>query len=144
MEAPNDDPVAIEALLWSLSYNHGGFDFAHADLDAPFPDDLPPGIGEISSLQTFIDHAKGKTIREAAATFRVHSGLAFCGSPDTVAAMMGEAMEEVGGDGFLLSPVVNRRNIAEIADGLGPALQKRGLIRTGYTYPTFRENLFEF
>jgi len=61
-----------------------------------------------------------------------------------VAGMMGEAMEEVGGDGFLLSPTVNRRNLAEIADGLAPALRKRGLIRSGYSYPTFRENLLEF
>jgi hypothetical protein len=38
----------------------------------------------------------------------------------------------------------NRRNIAEIADGLGPALQKRGLVKRGYTYTTFRENLLEF
>jgi len=144
LNAPNDDPAAIEWLLWALSYTHNAFDFANADLDAPFPDDLPPGIGEISSLQTFIDHAQGKTIREAAATFRMHSGLEYCGSPDTVAALMGEAMEEVGGDGFLLSPLVNRRNIAEIADGLAPALRKRGLIRSGYSYPTFRENLLEF
>ena len=144
MEAPKDDPAAIEGLLWSLSYTHNAFDFAKVDLDAPFPDDLPAGIGEISTLQTFIDHAKGKTIREAAATWRTHSGLAFCGSPDTVAGMMGEAMEEVGGDGFLLSPTVNRRNLAEIADGLAPALRKRGLIRSGYSYPTFRENLLEF
>jgi alkanesulfonate monooxygenase SsuD/methylene tetrahydromethanopterin reductase-like flavin-dependent oxidoreductase (luciferase family) len=144
MNAPNDDPVVIERLLWSLSYTHNAFDFGNVDLDAPFPDDLPEGIGEISTLQTFIEHAKGKTIREAAATFHTHSGLAFCGSPDTVAGMMGEAMEEVGGDGFLLSPTVNRRNLAEIADGLAPALRKRGLIRSGYTYPTFRENLLEF
>jgi hypothetical protein len=57
---------------------------------------------------------------------------------------MGEAMQEVGGDGYLLSPVVTRRNIAEIADGLAPALRRRGLIRDGYNHSTFRENLMEF
>lgn len=56
---------------------------------------------------------------------------------------MGEAMEEVGGDGFLLSPTVTRRNIAEIADGLAP-LCASGLIRDGYHHSTFRENLLEF
>ena len=45
---------------------------------------------------------------------------------------MGEVMEEVGGDGFLFSmPNVSRRTTAEIADGLVPALQQRGLTRTG-------------
>jgi long-chain alkane monooxygenase len=144
MNAPDDDPAHIDRVLWGLSYTHNAFDFAKIDLDETFPDDLPEGIGEISTLQTFIDHAQGMTVRDAAATWRTHSGLAFCGSPDTVAAMMGEAMDEVGGDGFLLSPTVNRRTIAEIADGLGPALQRRGLTRRGYSYPTFRENLLEF
>jgi alkanesulfonate monooxygenase SsuD/methylene tetrahydromethanopterin reductase-like flavin-dependent oxidoreductase (luciferase family) len=43
------------------------------------------------------------------------------GTPDSVAARMGEVMEEVGGDGFLFSmPNVNRRTLAEIEDGLIP------------------------
>jgi hypothetical protein len=49
-----------------------------------------------------------------------------------------------GGDGFLLSPTVTRPNIAEIADGLAPALRKRGLLGDGYRHSTFRENLLEF
>ncbi len=103
------------------------------------------GNGETSTLRTFIESARGKTLREAIATVDTHAGLAFVGSPDTVASKMGEAMEEVGGDGFLLSPTVTRRNIAEIADGLAPpALRKRGLIRDGYNHSTFRENLLEF
>jgi hypothetical protein len=40
----------------------------------------------VTLMQTFIDHAKGRTIREAAATFQMHMGLVFCGSLDTVAA----------------------------------------------------------
>jgi long-chain alkane monooxygenase len=134
---------AIEKALWGLSYTSGGtFDFARADLDAPVADIV--GNGETSTLRTFIEGAKGKTLRQAVATSRMHSGLGFVGSPDTVAAKMGEAMEEVGGDGFLLSPEVTRRNIAEIADGLAPALRRRGLIRSGYDYDTFRDNLLEF
>ncbi len=50
-------------------------------------------------------------------------------------ALMGEAMEEVGGDGFLLSPVVNRRHIAELSDGLAPALRKQVLSATVTTTP---------
>ena len=49
---------------------------------------------------------------------------------------MGEVMDEVGGDGFLItSPVMrlNRRYVTEITDGLVPELQKRGLARTEYT-----------
>jgi hypothetical protein len=32
----------------------------------------------------------------------------------------------------------------EIADGLIPALQKRGLTRTAYQHETLRDNLLEF
>jgi hypothetical protein len=32
----------------------------------------------------------------------------------------------------------------EITEGLVPALQRRGLVRTAYTQPTLRETLLEF
>jgi len=42
-------------------------------------------------------------------------------------------MEEVGGDGYLFSlPNVSRRTLAEIEDGLVPALENRGLVRKAY------------
>ena len=54
-------------------------------------------------------------------------------------------MEEVGGDGFLFSlPNVSRRFLAEMEDGLVPALQARGLTRTAYAHSQFRDNLLEF
>jgi hypothetical protein len=56
-------------------------------------------------------------------------------------------MEEVGGDGFLITtPVlrVSRRYVVEIADGLVPALQKRGLTRIAYKHEMLRDNLLEF
>jgi alkanesulfonate monooxygenase SsuD/methylene tetrahydromethanopterin reductase-like flavin-dependent oxidoreductase (luciferase family) len=66
------------------------------------------------------------------------------GSPDTVAAKMGEFMQEVGGDGYLCYVGVTRRDIAEVVDGLGSALRPRKLIRDGYRYDNFRDNLMEF
>ena len=74
-------------------------------------------------------------------------GLRLIGSPDRVAGLMAEAMEEVGGDGFLISTPfmkVNRRQVAEVTEGLVPALQRRGLVRTGYSKSTLRETLREF
>ena len=71
-------------------------------------------------------------------------GLSFVGTPDSVAAEMGELAAEMGGDGFMMSDPVTRRNIAEITDGLAPALKKRGLIRTGYAHKHLRDNLREF
>jgi len=54
-------------------------------------------------------------------------------------------MQEVGGDGFLFSmPNVNRRTLAEIEDGLVPALQERGLVRKAYEHKQFRDNLLAY
>jgi alkanesulfonate monooxygenase SsuD/methylene tetrahydromethanopterin reductase-like flavin-dependent oxidoreductase (luciferase family) len=88
--------------------------------------------------------SEGKTLREVAATSFQVTDLGLVGSPETVACRMGEIMEEVGGDGFLLYAPTTRTSIAEIADGLAPVLRRRGLIRDGYSYPTLRDNLLEF
>jgi hypothetical protein len=55
-------------------------------------------------------------------------------------------MAEAGGDGFLINSPgrLNRRYVAEITDGLVPALQRRGLTRTSYSHAQFRDNLLEF
>jgi alkanesulfonate monooxygenase SsuD/methylene tetrahydromethanopterin reductase-like flavin-dependent oxidoreductase (luciferase family) len=66
------------------------------------------------------------------------------GAPDRVAAKMGEIMEEVGGDGYLISNGVTRKSIGEIAGGLAPALKRRGLLRKSYGHELFRDNLLEF
>jgi hypothetical protein len=39
---------------------------------------------------------------------------------------------------------VSRRTVAEVADGLVPALQRRGLARRAYGHAMFRDNLLEF
>ena len=54
-------------------------------------------------------------------------------------------MEEVGGDGFLVTdPEFTRRYISEIADGLVPALQAFGAVRKRYDQVMLRDNLLAF
>jgi alkanesulfonate monooxygenase SsuD/methylene tetrahydromethanopterin reductase-like flavin-dependent oxidoreductase (luciferase family) len=129
-----------------MSYVSGGrIDFGAFNLDVPVDEiDLSTGNGEQSSMANLFAGSEGKTLREVAATSFQVTDLGLVGSPETVAGRMGEIMEEVGGDGFLLYAPTTRGSIAEIADGLGPVLRRRGLIRDGYSYPTFRENLLEF
>ncbi len=66
------------------------------------------------------------------------------GSPDTVALKMGDLMDEIGGDGFLFYLPTTRYNMAMVADGLAPALRRRGLTRESYTGGTLRDNLLQF
>ena len=64
-----------------------------------------------------------------------------------MADQMVAAMDAVGGDGFLIKAPfhrVSRRYINEVTDGLVPALQRRGVVRTHYTGTTLRETLLEF
>jgi FMN-dependent oxidoreductase (nitrilotriacetate monooxygenase family) len=120
-------------------------DFGYFDLDQPLPDDVTTN-GHQLNLEQFRKMANGRSIRETMASFNaVDLSVELCGTPDVVAARMGEVMEEVGGDGFLFSlPDVNRRSLAEIEDGLVPALQARGLVRKEYEYEQFRENLLAY
>jgi alkanesulfonate monooxygenase SsuD/methylene tetrahydromethanopterin reductase-like flavin-dependent oxidoreductase (luciferase family) len=119
-------------------------DLSGHDLDAP--------VGELttnghqSTLATFVKRAGGKTLREAMVTSSTGGGsYDFVGTPADIAAEMDEVMQEVGGDGFLISlGDVSRRSVAEITDGLVPALQQQGLTRKGYRHAQFRDNLLEF
>ncbi|MHB8734398.1 MAG: NtaA/DmoA family FMN-dependent monooxygenase [Terriglobales bacterium] len=135
---------SIELKLAGMSNITGGvFRPTLEDLDKPVPDIM--GNGETSTWRVFVEESRGKTLREAfAGQTENHAGLGLVGTHDSVAAQMGEIMEEVGGDGFLVSPEVTRHQVAEVADGLAPALRRRGLIRDGYEHSTFRENLLAF
>ena len=119
-------------------------DFAQFDLDAPVGSLTTNGHQQ--TLDDFKRRAGDKTLREAAAAYNSDGGsVSLVGTPDSVAAQMAEAMEEVGGDGFLFSMTnISRRTIAEIEDGLVPALQRRGLVRKAYGHEQFRANLLEF
>jgi FMN-dependent oxidoreductase (nitrilotriacetate monooxygenase family) len=137
------DPHYIEYVLAEIS-SITEVDFSQFDLD----EELPPVTtnGERGTLEKFVQAGSGKKLRELIGLGLTET-VELVGSPDTVADRMGEIMEEVGGDGFLItSPMMrlNRRYVTEITDGLVPALQRRGLVRTGYTYDQFRENLLEF
>ncbi len=140
----SSDPFYIEQSLAILSAVTE-IDFSKFDLDSPLPDDITTN-GERGSLEKFVQRGSGKTLRQLVIDGPLDA-VDLVGTPDTVAGTMGEIMEEVGGDGFLfIAPGmrVNRRYVTEITDGLVPALQRRGLVRTRYTHEHFRDNLLEF
>jgi FMN-dependent oxidoreductase (nitrilotriacetate monooxygenase family) len=123
-------------------------DFKKYELDKPLATRLVTN-GEQGSLDAFQQWGSEKTLRQLVveASGGIVSSIELIGAPDEVAHAMGAAMAEVGGDGFLIttpSLSTNRRQIAEITDGLVPALQRRGLVRTEYTHKTLRENLRAF
>jgi FMN-dependent oxidoreductase (nitrilotriacetate monooxygenase family) len=119
-------------------------DFGRFDLDQPLPDDVTTN-GHQQTLDEFRRKYAGKTLREAMMDNTTALSVELVGTPDSLAARMGEVMAEAGGDGFLFSmPNVNRRTLSEVEDGLVPALQDRGLVRSAYSHRHFRDNLLEF
>ena len=121
-------------------------DFSVFDLDKPIADVELTTNGHQLNLEQFKRIAGRRTLRETMADYNATSlSVELVGTPDSVAARMGEVMEEVGGDGFLFSlNNVSRRSLAEIEDGLVPALQDRGLMRKAYAFEQFRDNLLEY
>jgi FMN-dependent oxidoreductase (nitrilotriacetate monooxygenase family) len=114
-------------------------DFSRFDPDEPLPE-LHTN-GHQSSLAKWI----GKTPREIAAGPSTRLGVDLVGTADHVAGLMQETMEEVGGDGFLIfNTYFDRRYVMEVCDGLVPALQRRGVVRTRYAHKHFMDNLLEF
>ncbi len=114
-------------------------DFSRFPLDEPLPDLTTNG--HQSSLAKWI----GKTPRSLAEGTNSRQGVDLVGTPDHVAGLMQDIMQEVGGDGFLLfNAYFDRRYIMEVCDGLVPELQRRGLTRKAYAHKHFRDNLLEF
>jgi FMN-dependent oxidoreductase (nitrilotriacetate monooxygenase family) len=123
-------------------------DFSRFDLDGPLPERLVTN-GEQGTLDKFQQWGSGKTLRQLVVDGAggICSSVELIGTPQSVAARMGEVMEEVGGDGFLITtPVlrVGRRYLTEVADGLVPELQRLGLTRSEYKHHLLRDNLQEF
>jgi long-chain alkane monooxygenase len=137
------NPAYIEAAIAGIG-QITDIDFSQFDLDKPLP--KLTTNGESGALDKFQQWGSGKTLRQLAAE-RYDNGLNLIGTPDDVAARMGEAIDEIGGDGFLIStPLqrISRRYINEVCEGLVPALQRRGRVREAYTQPTLRQTLREF
>lgn len=102
--------------------------------------------GQRSSLDTFKKQLRGRTMRELGEQMGAGSEL-WVGTADQVAGRMEEIADDIGIDGFLVTATKGghtRRFVAEIVDGLVPALQARGLVREAYSHDHLRDNLREF
>jgi long-chain alkane monooxygenase len=133
-----DQTLALHSAL-------SGIDLSQFDLDKPLPEMTTNG--SIDSLAGFAQFGSGKPLRQVIVETGGKSAVNAVGTPDEVADRMGEAMEDVGGDGFLIQHPfydISRRYILEVAEGLVPALRRRGLVRTEYEFKTLRETLREF
>jgi long-chain alkane monooxygenase len=128
----------LEKSLASMSFL-SGIDFSKFDLDTPLPELKTNGMQTL--LKTIKEAGPKATLRDVA--LRPH-GLELIGTADDCASQMKEAMEEIGGDGFLVVGPLMPRYVTSVVDDLVPVLQKRGLTRTDYSHKLLRDNVMAF
>ncbi|MEU9059218.1 NtaA/DmoA family FMN-dependent monooxygenase [Streptomyces sp. NPDC048430] len=126
---------------------HLGVDLFQYDLEAPFPSDVTAN-GTSSMLDSIKEKGRqGITLRQAIIDVCLGDDeLGVRGTADQVARNLADVMEQVGGDGYIIMATqnANAAHTDAILDGVVPALQKLGAVRTEYSGATLRENLFAF
>lgn len=127
----------IGSLNSALGYDVSGF-----DPDGPLPE-IPPTNASHSARDRVVAMARRDhlTIRQLAQRVGSYSGLAFVGTPQTIADDMEQWLTEDGSDGFnVMFPFVPE-GLDDFVDKVVPELQRRGIFRKDYEGKTLRENL---
>jgi FMN-dependent oxidoreductase (nitrilotriacetate monooxygenase family) len=129
---------AIASLSVALGSDASGF-----DPDAPLPADIPDTNASKTGREGVIKLARdeGLTVRQLAGRYGGYSGLAFVGTPQTIADDMAVWLEQEAADGFTVVLPFVPQGLDDVTQRLVPELQRRGLFRTEYEGSTLREHL---
>jgi alkanesulfonate monooxygenase SsuD/methylene tetrahydromethanopterin reductase-like flavin-dependent oxidoreductase (luciferase family) len=142
-EAQRQAMLEVTLVMSSSSMD---IDLSKYDLDAPVDQNMEAG-GHTSVLDYIKQLGReGKTLREALSVSFGDNDMNIRGTPEEVAEQMMVLMDEVGGDGFLISGNTSGYNhqLPDLFARVVPALQKAGAVRTEYRGATFRDILREF
>lgn len=130
-----------------LSGRFGGYDFSHLPLDTPLsPDDFPdPETVEAARSRTkvIVDLVRRErpTLRQLLSKLAGARGhFTFAGTPEQVADLMEDWLNDGAADGFNLMPPVLPHMLDVFIEHVIPILQKRGLFRTAYEGDTLRDH----
>ena len=128
---------AIAALSIAL-----GHDASRFDPDAPLPD-IPESNASKSSRERVVAIASREklTVRQLAQRLGGYSGLAFVGTPQTIADSMEEWLVTEACDGFNVMFAYLPEGLDDFVEKVVPELQRRGIFRREYEGRTLRENL---
>jgi alkanesulfonate monooxygenase len=128
---------AIASLSIALDTDASGFD----------PDAKLPPIPETNASKTGRERVlelaerEGLTVRQLAQRLGGYAGLAFIGTPETIADEMEEWLETRGSDGFNVMFPYLPGGLDDFVDRVVPELQRRGLFRKEYEGTTLRDHL---
>ncbi|KAE8150266.1 luciferase-like domain-containing protein [Aspergillus avenaceus] len=129
---------AIASLSVALGTDAAGF-----EPDAPLPVDIPETNASKTSRESVLRLAEAEnlTVRQLALRYGGYSGLAFVGTPDTVADEMSVWLREEAADGFTVVFPFLPQGLDDVVQRLVPVLQERGVFRKEYQGSTLREHL---
>jgi alkanesulfonate monooxygenase len=136
-----DSLVHYDSAIASLSIALG-HDASKFDSDQPLPD-VPETNASKSGREQVIRLARQEqlTVRQLAQRYGGYSGLAFVGTPATIADEMAEWLQSRGSDGFNVVFPYLPQGLDDVVDRLVPELQRRGLFRSEYEGATLRDHL---
>jgi FMN-dependent oxidoreductase (nitrilotriacetate monooxygenase family) len=119
-----------------------GFDVSGYDPDGALPE-IPETNASRSARQRMVDAARTKnlTIRQLAQKAGSYAGLAFVGTPESIADGMEEWLLTRGSDGFNVMFPYLPEGLDDFVDRVVPELQRRGLFRQAYEGSTLRDHL---
>lgn len=136
-----DSLVHYDSAIASLSIalGHDASDF---DPDGPLPK-IPESNSVKSSRERVVDLAEQEnlTVRQLAQRLGGYSGLAFVGTPSSIASQMEEWLLTDACDGFNITFPYLPAGLDEFVDQVVPELQHRGIFRREYEGRTLRDNL---
>ncbi|KAL4779745.1 luciferase-like domain-containing protein [Aspergillus varians] len=137
-----DALVHYDSWLASLSINLGT-DASGFDPDGPLPTDLPPTNASHTGRAAVVKLAEAEklTVRQLAQRLGGYSGLAFVGTPETIADAMETWLREDAADGFTVVFPFLPQGLDDVTERVVPELQRRGIFREDYTGTTLREHL---
>jgi long-chain alkane monooxygenase len=120
-----------------------GIDFGQFTPDEPLRHRYTNAVQSAVETFTTIDPDKVWSVREMADWVGIGGfGPVFVGSPQTVADLLQEWVEDTDVDGFNLAYAVTPESFEDAVDLLVPELQKRGVYKKDYAQGTLREKLF--
>ncbi|BAY08963.1 LLM class flavin-dependent oxidoreductase [Calothrix sp. NIES-2098] len=127
----------IASLNSALGYDVSGF-----DPDGPLPEIPQTNAGQTSRERVIaLAQRENLTIRQLAQRIGSYGGLAFVGTPQTIADEMEQWLTEEGSDGFNVMFPYLPEGLNDFVDKVVPELQRRGIFRQEYEGKTLRENL---
>jgi FMN-dependent oxidoreductase (nitrilotriacetate monooxygenase family) len=136
-----DSLVHFDSCIASLSVALG-HDASGFDPDGLLPE-IPPTNASHSGRERVIElaHREKLSVRQLAQRLGGYAGLAFVGTPATIADEMDEWLTAEGSDGFNVMFPYLPGGLDDFVDKVVPELQRRGIYRHEYEGTTLRQSL---